>query len=938
MSTPASLRNAVWRFLVLAVVAFAVLVSAAEAAAGIAGRHRNVNANLIYNNRVTLYGKTSYTIETIDLSPGADTVLYVWNTGSKTHIASNDDCPGGGYRSCVQIAADPTYNRPALILVRAYDGSKSGTAKLKITPSPGTSVTYEISFTAGYSVGLPAFGDGTHFFTVQEQGGVPSTVLLVEQSAARPLAIDDVSGLGAMSFVHVNGPCTGANCRVYVGSYSSSPSLLTTLIWDEDMHKVPTQDPDGDGLSNALEAVLGTNPNVKDTDGDGIHDGAEVGGMAQHVWLNDFLTRFPYMGADPLKKDVWLQADWVKHDNLNDLDRWQMKGHIAEQVAAIYAPEIRLHIDIGRANQDPATRSIWGAWGGAKRIDAFTSCPHLGVREGSFHEMRLKGESGGSGQTRGKCSRSGSDFAAVIAHELGHNFNLWHGPVQSGGFAMNCAPNYRSVMNYCYAYSDPSPRFSRNELANSILYPTALVEVAGLNTTDPDVLAVLQDWRYQYKVNTSNGAIDWNRDGEFYGGLTRAAPAWAHWADIGYSGSSGAKNEGWGSAIAWLGADGLYLPGSPPSGKLYWFTRRLSDNALVYRVTTYADITNNVAGGMPVEWAPKARSSLDMSDDQLPANVVANAPKATTEPAAAWYSAGLLSKRLFVFSVANGSLYAQSIGNSGSWSTTTLVGPAEGDPAAINHNGVVHVFVRNPSGSKFLIEYTYAAASGWSSGGTQSAGTAPYALAIKPSQGIGATSGYVRTNNGYEKRLVGLVPMSTGKIDFLVQNPNSGFWEKQSSMWPSLPSSPPYPITESRPSIAYVPFDVANPSVGRYYMSWRDKDSGLYYITHTEGNDMRSTATTKRLIVDAYHGIMPVIWNVWHYGLGSISLLYELGFDANLRAAWTFEGVIDGVLTRYDLFSRVTDQIYEVTLKDQNDMHVITNNLRCFIPGAPCPL
>ncbi len=36
-------------------------------------------------------------------------------------------------------------------------------------------------------------------------------------------------------------------------------------------------DDDGDGLSNAVEETLGTNPHAKDTDGDGKSDGAEVG-------------------------------------------------------------------------------------------------------------------------------------------------------------------------------------------------------------------------------------------------------------------------------------------------------------------------------------------------------------------------------------------------------------------------------------------------------------------------------------------------------------------------------------------------------------------------------------------------------------------------------------------------------------------------------------
>lgn len=47
-------------------------------------------------------------------------------------------------------------------------------------------------------------------------------------------------------------------------------------------------DPDGDGLSNALEALYGTDPNNRDTDGDGLSDFVEVA----------------YWGTDPLEQDT----------------------------------------------------------------------------------------------------------------------------------------------------------------------------------------------------------------------------------------------------------------------------------------------------------------------------------------------------------------------------------------------------------------------------------------------------------------------------------------------------------------------------------------------------------------------------------------------------------------------------------------------------------
>lgn len=46
---------------------------------------------------------------------------------------------------------------------------------------------------------------------------------------------------------------------------------------------VPGADTDGDGLSDAEEAVLGTNPNNADTDGDGVPDGEDLGPLDPQV-------------------------------------------------------------------------------------------------------------------------------------------------------------------------------------------------------------------------------------------------------------------------------------------------------------------------------------------------------------------------------------------------------------------------------------------------------------------------------------------------------------------------------------------------------------------------------------------------------------------------------------------------------------------------------
>lgn len=88
-----------------------------------------------------------------------------------------------------------------------------------------------------------------------------------------------------------------------MGKTSPRTSLLTLAIpfdsddnklpdhWESDnlgdLENSPTADPDNDGLTNYQEYYYNTNPNVEDTDGDGLKDGQEVGAATPNVTGTD---------------------------------------------------------------------------------------------------------------------------------------------------------------------------------------------------------------------------------------------------------------------------------------------------------------------------------------------------------------------------------------------------------------------------------------------------------------------------------------------------------------------------------------------------------------------------------------------------------------------------------------------------------------------------
>ncbi len=238
-------------------------------------------------------------------------------------------------------------------------------------------------------------------------------------------------------------------------------------------------DSDGDRLPDQAETSTGvfvsivdtgTNPNVADTDGDGIDDGDEVLGTLDGLSLAS-------MGASPLKRNILLEFDWF--DDANECAAHSHRPTPAAVAtfeaafagAATPNPDGSTGIDVisdygqgGAFNGGNLVADtdgvIAGGVAGADFLDA-KAANFAANRNGYFHYVLLPHRYNTNSTSSGQAELPGDDLivslycfgtttnvANTIMHELGHNLNLRHG----GNLNTNYKPNYNSVMNYRYQF------------------------------------------------------------------------------------------------------------------------------------------------------------------------------------------------------------------------------------------------------------------------------------------------------------------------------------------------------------------------------------------------------------------------------------------------------------------------------------------------------
>jgi hypothetical protein len=507
----------------------------------------------------------------VDTKPIAE-VLIAWTTVQGTHTVElrNFDVEGApilhvltldGHQiasgaangSRLKFSIPEDTSGVSIVVVRSQTGESLQTGDLWVD---GIEHSAGIHFSAGTTFSV--FGS-----TREQVHAIPPPLVPLEH-VAYFLSPDGMRILGrsrgAVTRLDRN---VNPDALVLFGSVSGLPNGPLRVI-----RNFGDQDTDGDGLSDSLEASLGTCASkrgsvagvncdeladARDTDGDGLQDGWEVLGKLSTwsengVLRSEFLS-LPTWGADPRHKDIFVEVDFRRlnlAENQSQLaDR--MSPAVARQMVATYAdkattnfiskarhalsvnnpdrlPGINLHLDTGVFPATPGDVTVYGDWGGYNPVDAVLG-PSGWIpqrpeqvwkqqmsqgRWGVFHYV-MGYTTGGGACGPGIACGFNMASAGNSSHEFGHTLELNHnGP--NGTHEPNCKPNYPSLMNYAYLNT------GYMQFADGTKFLTlnnhSLKETNSVDPSNTSLLQVLRD-SFKYKVDPLTGSVDWNRDGAF---------------------------------------------------------------------------------------------------------------------------------------------------------------------------------------------------------------------------------------------------------------------------------------------------------------------------------------------------------------------------------------------------------------------------------------
>lgn len=510
-------------------ITFVVLTTISHAQAASYGRRTAEHASHVARIRLSLMAGTTYTISTENLTAGGDTVMYLWQDGG-SQVAWNDDYSGGGLAS--RIVYTPSVSGVYRLIIRSYTYASRGTCDVRINGAINTSSVMFAGDTISYSAHILA---ADHVQTALAPGGVGDTMLFGFDGSGNLRVFDDDDGVGFASKIAAPVVLT----KVTVGTFYTWEDGPASVIVNDVAQ--PNSDADGDGLGTLLEAALCTcdtltgTPcgypcntgvtNPQDSDGDGLRDDYEVFGRdAVGTVPPDFPQHLPRWGANPLRKDVFVEIDrrqaiaQLETDNAAEMiaffDHPGSAGSVQNRDGS---PGIKLHLDIGRTPPS-SVDTRYGDWGGHGiwngTFDDPSEQAFVLSRRGLFR-YHVATTDNGVGYLSGNYAIYTATLASTGAHELAHNLSLQH-----GGFnAINTKPNYPSLMNY----SATGTGFSLGTKAQ--LDPRALSEADGIpGVASCSSLGYLSAYNFTMQDQGGKCAIDWDRDGVIESGTVKADP------------------------------------------------------------------------------------------------------------------------------------------------------------------------------------------------------------------------------------------------------------------------------------------------------------------------------------------------------------------------------------------------------------------------------
>jgi probable HAF family extracellular repeat protein len=318
---------------------------------------------------------------------------------------------------------------------------------------------------------------------------------------------------------------------------STQASIRLDLFGCVDIDQDGGGDDDGDGLCDDWE-TLGIDVDLDgvvdlelyDDDGDGV-----VG---------------PEERADPDHKDLYVEIDWMAQHrpwaaalrrvvrSFADAPVDNPDGLPGVRLHLVSDEEAAAHDDLIAFDRDPGVALQFDDVKARRfgRAGERTWPPTLDAKRLAFrYALFAHGQPGGYG---GLAEVHGNDLlvtlgsfqevlghgagdvdaqASGLMHELGHTLGLRHG----GGDAVNCKPNYMSIMNYNFAY-DGDPIVGRRLDYSREILPTLderdLSEPLGIQGPAGEQTAVQLPPPLDVPVAVpADGPIDWNADGNSEG-------------------------------------------------------------------------------------------------------------------------------------------------------------------------------------------------------------------------------------------------------------------------------------------------------------------------------------------------------------------------------------------------------------------------------------